>query len=49
MNDETCEQVLTDCYDGLMPPFTAHCSTCGAEWGFTPNYCPNCGCKVVSA
>ena len=45
----TCEQVLTDCDDGLMPPFTAHCSICGAEWGFTPNFCPNCGRKVVSA
>lgn len=43
----TCEQILTDCDDGLMPPFTAHCSACGAEWGFTPNYCPNCGAKVV--
>lgn len=43
----TCEQVLTDCDDGLMPPFTAHCSACGAEWGFTPKYCHNCGAKVV--
>lgn len=43
----TCKQVLTDCDDGLMPPFTAHCSACGDEWGFTPNYCPNCGARVV--
>lgn len=43
----TCEQVLTDCDDGLMPPFTAHCSACGSEWGFTPRYCHNCGAKVV--
>ena len=43
----TCEQVLTDCDDGLIPPFTAHCSTCGAEWGFTPKYCHNCGAKVT--
>lgn len=41
-----CKQVLTDCHDGLMPPFTAHCSACGDEWGFTPNYCPNCGRRV---
>lgn len=42
-----CEQVLTDCDDGLMPPFTAHCSKCGTEWGFTPKFCPECGAKVV--
>lgn len=45
--DRTCKQVLTDCNDGLMPPFTAHCSACSAEWGFTPNYCPNCGARVT--
>lgn len=43
----TCEQVLTDCDDGLMPPFTAHCSACGAEWSFAPKYCHNCGAKVT--
>lgn len=42
-----CEQVLTDCDDGLMPPFVAHCSRCGAEWGFTPKFCHNCGAKVT--
>lgn len=42
-----CEQVLTDCDDGLMPPFTAHCSKCGTEWGFTPKFCPECGAKVT--
>lgn len=42
-----CEQVLTDCDDGLMPPFTAHCSKCGTEWGFTPKFCPECGAKVI--
>lgn len=42
-----CEQVLTDCDDGLIPPFTAHCSACGAEWGFTPKYCHNCGAMVT--
>lgn len=42
-----CEQVLTDCDDGLMPPFTAHCSKCGTEWGFTPKFCPECGAKVA--
>ena len=42
-----CEQVLTDCDDGLMPPFTAHCSKCGTEWGFTPKLCPECGAKVT--
>ena len=47
--ERTCEQVLSDCDDGLMPPFTAHCSACGAEWGFTPKFCPNCGRKVVGA
>lgn len=47
VKERTCKQVLTDCNDGLMPPFTAHCSACGDEWGFTPNYCPNCGAKVV--
>ena len=43
----TCEQVLTDCDDGLMPPFTAHCGACGVEWGFTPKYCHNCGAKCT--
>lgn len=43
---EECEPVVTDCNDGLLPPFTVHCSACGDEWGFTPNYCPNCGRKV---
>ena len=43
----TCEQVLTDYDDGLIPLPTAHCSACGAEWGFTPKYCHNCGAKVV--
>ena len=42
-----CEQVLTDCDDGLMPPFTAHCSRCGVEWGFTPKHCHNCGARVT--
>lgn len=23
------------------------CETCGAEWGFTPKYCHNCGAKVT--
>ena len=45
--EQTCKQVLIDCDDGLIPPFTAHCSACGDEWGFTPNYCPNCGAKVI--
>lgn len=40
----TCEQVLTDCDDGLI---AAHCSACGAEWGFTPKYCHSCGAKVT--
>lgn len=44
---KTCTQVLTDCDDGLMPPFTAHCSKCGAEWGFTPKFCPECWAKVT--
>ena len=47
-----CEQVITECDDGLMSPLTAYCSECGAEWGCTPNYCPNycpnCGAKVVN-
>lgn len=47
LGNGTCEQVLSDCDDGLMPPFTVHCSACGAEWGFTPKYCHNCGAKVV--
>lgn len=47
LGNGTCEQVITDCDDGLMPPFTAHCSKCGAEWGFTPKFCPECGAKVV--
>ena len=42
-----CEQVLVDCEDGLMPLFTAYCSACGAEWGFTPKFCHNCGAKVT--
>ena len=47
VRERACEQVLTDCDDGLMPPFTAHCSVCGTEWGFTPKYCHNCGAKVT--
>jgi len=47
LGNGTCEQVLTDCDNGLIPPFTAHCSACGAEWGFTPKYCNNCGAKVT--
>ena len=43
---EECEPVVVDCYDGLLPPFTVHCSACGEGWGFTPNYCPHCGRKV---
>lgn len=43
---EECKQVLVDCNDGLLPPFKAYCSKCGAEWGYTPKYCPNCGRKV---
>lgn len=42
-----CEQVLVDCDDGLMPPFTAYCSKCGKQWGFTPKFCPECGARVV--
>lgn len=42
-----CEQILVDCEDGLLPPFTAYCSACGAEWGFTPKFCHNCGAKVT--
>ena len=40
------KQVMTERNDGLMPPFTAHCSECGVQWGYTPNYCPNCGAKI---
>lgn len=47
LDGKTCEQVLVDCYDGLLPPFTAYCSVCGAEWGFTPKFCPECGAKVT--
>ncbi len=43
----TCVQVLTDYDDGLIPLPTAHCSVCGAEWGFTPKYCHNCGAMVT--
>lgn len=43
----TCEQVLIDCDDGLMPPFKAYCSACGIKWGFTPKFCPECGAKVI--
>ena len=45
--ERTCQQVITECFDKRMPPFTAHCSECGDQWGYTPNYCPNCGAKVV--
>ena len=45
--ERTGKQVITECNDGLMPPFTAHCGECGVQWGYTPNYCPNCGVKVV--
>ena len=44
--ERTCQQVMTEHNDGLMPPFTAHCSECDAQWGYTPNYCPNCGAKI---
>jgi hypothetical protein len=46
--ERICKQVLTECNDGLIPPFTAHCSECGDKWGYTPNYCPNCGARVQS-
>lgn len=45
--ERTCKQVITEHNDGMMPPFIVHCSECGAQWGYTPNYCPNCGVKVV--
>ena len=45
--ERTCKQVITEYNDGLMPPFTAHCSECGDAWGYTPNYCPDCGAKVL--
>lgn len=45
--ERTCKQVFIECNDGLMPPFTAHCSECGAGWGYTPDYCPGCGAKVI--
>lgn len=45
--ERMCQQVLTECNDGLIPPITAHCSECGAQWGYTPNYCPNCGIEVM--
>lgn len=47
MGGGECEQVLVDCDDGLMPPFTAHCSKCGKQWGSTPKFCPECGARVV--
>lgn len=28
--ERMCQQVLTECNDGLIPPITAHCSECGA-------------------
>ena len=49
VKERECRQVLSDCNDGLLPPFVANCSKCGEERGYTPNYCPNCGAKVVSA
>ena len=42
----TCRQVIEKCDDGLLPPFIVHCSECGGTWGYTPNYCPNCGRNV---
>ena len=45
--ERTCQQVITEYNDGLMPPFIAYCSECGAQWGYTPNYCPNCGARVI--
>lgn len=41
-----CEPVAVDCFDGLLPPFTVHCSACGKEWGYTPRFCPNCQRRV---
>ncbi len=46
LSTDECEQVFVDCDDGLLPPFTAHCSKCGIKWGFTPKFCPECGAKV---
>ena len=45
--ERTCQQVIAECNDGLMPPFIAYCSECGTQWEYTPNYCPNCGARVI--
>lgn len=47
VQERTCRQVITECNDGLMPPFTANCSECGSAWGYTPSYCPECHAKVI--
>lgn len=44
--ERTCHGIMVDCNDGLLPPFRVYCSECDDEWGFTPNYCPNCGARV---
>lgn len=47
VKERTCRQVIIECNDGLMPPFTANCSECGIAWGYTPSYCPECHAKVI--
>lgn len=42
--ERTCHKIIPDEMEGYV-----FCSECGAEigeYGY-PNYCPNCGCKVV--
>lgn len=44
--DPTCRKVIPNEIEGYV-----FCSKCGAEIGeySVPNYCPNCGARVVSA
>ena len=45
VKERTCHKVIPDEMEGYV-----FCSECGAEigeYGY-PNYCPNCGCKVVN-
>ena len=44
VRERTCHKVIPDEMEGYV-----FCSECGAEigeYGY-PNYCQNCGCKVV--